>query len=119
MYSRRFSHRAGSRHVQFHRCRMNGNLVDRQLMKHNIHARVGALSSITCDRGGQTWQADTVDAAEFTSIHFAGGYASGWELLRDIQHDPIVPVESANTARAFALRYPAPAMLQQLLSSCA
>ena len=41
----------------------------------------------------------------------------GWELLRDIQHDAIVPVESANTARALALRYPAPAMLQQLLAS--
>ena len=41
----------------------------------------------------------------------------GWELLRDIQHDAIVPVESANTARALALRYPAPATLQQLLAS--
>ena len=41
----------------------------------------------------------------------------GWELLRDIQHDAIVPVESANTARALALHYPAPAMLQQLLAS--
>lgn len=45
-------------------------------MKHKIHAMDGALSSITCDRCGQTWQADTVDAAEFTSIDFTGGYGS-------------------------------------------
>ena len=45
-------------------------------MKHKIHARDGALSSIICDRCGQTWQADTVDGAEFTSIDFAGGYGS-------------------------------------------
>ena len=75
-HSRRFSHRAGNRHVQFHKCRLNGNLVDRQLMKRKIHSRVGALSSITYDRCGQTWQADTVDAAEFTSIDFACGYTS-------------------------------------------
>ena len=65
-----------NRDVQFHECRLNGNLVDRQLMKHKSHARAGALSSITCHRCGQTWQADTVDAAEFTSIDFACGYTS-------------------------------------------
>ena len=41
----------------------------------------------------------------------------GWELLREIQHDAIVPVESGDSARALALRYPAPAMLQELLAS--
>ena len=45
-------------------------------MKHKIPAIDSALSSITCDRCGQTWQADTVDAAEFTSIDFTGGYGS-------------------------------------------
>ena len=45
-------------------------------MKHKIAAIDGARSSITCDRCGQTWQADTVDAAEFTSIDFTGGYGS-------------------------------------------
>lgn len=43
-------------------------------MKHKIPAIDGTLTSITCDRCGQTWQADTVDAAEFTSIDFTGGY---------------------------------------------
>src|SRR5437868_15490194 len=41
----------------------------------------------------------------------------GWELLRDIQRDATVPVESGDSARALALRYPAPAMLQELLAS--
>ena len=41
----------------------------------------------------------------------------GWELLRDIQQDAIVPVESGDSAKALALRYPAPAMLQELLAS--
>jgi len=41
----------------------------------------------------------------------------GWELLRDIQQDATVPVESRDCARALALRYPAPAMLQALLAS--
>jgi hypothetical protein len=41
----------------------------------------------------------------------------GWELLRDIQQDATVPVESGDRARALALRYPAPAMLQELLAS--
>jgi len=41
----------------------------------------------------------------------------GWELLRDIQQDATVPVESGDSARALALRYPAPAMLQELLAS--
>ena len=41
----------------------------------------------------------------------------GWELLRDIQRDATVPVESGDRARALALRYPAPAMLQELLAS--
>ncbi len=41
----------------------------------------------------------------------------GWELLRDIQQDAAVPVESRDSARALALRYPAPAMLQELLAS--
>ena len=46
-------------------------------MKHKIiPATDGAPSSITCDRCRQTWQADTVDAAEFTSIDFTGGYGS-------------------------------------------
>ena len=45
-------------------------------MKHKIPAIDGALSSITCDRCGQTWQADTIHAAEFTSIDFTGGYGS-------------------------------------------
>jgi hypothetical protein len=40
----------------------------------------------------------------------------GWELLRDIQQDATVPVESGDRSRALALRYPAPAMLQELLS---
>ena len=41
----------------------------------------------------------------------------GWELLRDIQQDSAVPVESRDSARTLALRYPAPAMLQALLAS--
>ena len=41
----------------------------------------------------------------------------GWKLLRDIQQDATIPVESGNSARALALRYPAPAMLQELLAS--
>ena len=41
----------------------------------------------------------------------------GWELLRDIQRDATVPVENGDSARALALRYPAPAMLQELLAS--
>ena len=41
----------------------------------------------------------------------------GWELLRDMQRDETVPVESVDRARALALRYPAPAMLQELLAS--
>ena len=41
----------------------------------------------------------------------------GWELLRDIQQDATVPVESGDSARLLALRYPAPAMLQELLAS--
>jgi len=41
----------------------------------------------------------------------------GWELLRDMQRDETVPVESIDRARALALRYPAPAMLQELLAS--
>ena len=41
----------------------------------------------------------------------------GWELLRDIQQDATAPVESGDSARALALRYPAPAMLQELLAS--
>jgi hypothetical protein len=41
----------------------------------------------------------------------------GWELLGDIQQDATVPVESRDGARALALRYPAPAMLQKLLAS--
>ena len=41
----------------------------------------------------------------------------GWELLRDIQQDATVPVESGDSTRALALRYPAPAMLQELLAS--
>ena len=41
----------------------------------------------------------------------------GWELLRDIQQDATVPVESVDRASALALRYPAPAMLQELLAS--
>lgn len=45
-------------------------------MKHKIPATDSALSSITCDRCGQTWQADTIDAVEFTSIDFTGGYGS-------------------------------------------
>ena len=45
-------------------------------MKHKIPATDGALSSITCDRCSQTWPADTVDAAEFTSIDFTCGYGS-------------------------------------------
>ena len=46
-------------------------------MKHKIiPATDGAPSSITCDRCRQTWQADTVDAAEFTSIDFTAGYGS-------------------------------------------
>ena len=31
----------------------------------------------------------------------------GWELLRDIQQDATVPVESGDSAKALALRYPA------------
>ena len=45
-------------------------------MKHKIPAMVDAPSSITCDRCRQTWQANTVDVAEFTSIDFTGGYGS-------------------------------------------
>ena len=45
-------------------------------MKHKVPTQDFALSSITCDRCKQTWQADTVDAAEFTSIDFTGGYGS-------------------------------------------
>ena len=41
----------------------------------------------------------------------------GWELLGDIQQDATVPVDSGDSARALALRYPAPAMLQELLAS--
>ena len=41
----------------------------------------------------------------------------GGELLRDIQRDATVPVQSGDSARALALRYPAPAMLQELLTS--
>ena len=41
----------------------------------------------------------------------------GWELLRDIQQDAAVPVESGDSARTLALRYPATAMLQELLAS--
>lgn len=41
----------------------------------------------------------------------------GLELLRHIQQDATVPVESRDSARALALRYPAPAMLQELLAS--
>ena len=41
----------------------------------------------------------------------------GWELLRDIQQDATVPVESGDSARALALRYPVPAMLPELLAS--
>lgn len=41
----------------------------------------------------------------------------GWELLKDIQQDATVPVESGDSARALALRYPAPAMLEELLAS--
>ena len=41
----------------------------------------------------------------------------GWGLLRDIQQDATVPVESVDRAKALALRYPAPAMLQELLAS--
>ena len=40
----------------------------------------------------------------------------GWELLRDIQQDAAVPVESRDSARALALRHPAPVMLQALLA---
>ena len=45
-------------------------------MKHKTPAIDGAMSSITCDRCGQTWQADTVDAAELTSIDFTAGDGS-------------------------------------------
>ena len=41
----------------------------------------------------------------------------GWELLRDIQQDGTVPVESGDRARAVALHYPAPAILRELLAS--
>lgn len=41
----------------------------------------------------------------------------GWELFSDIQQDATVPVESGDRARALALRYPAPAMLQELPAS--
>ena len=41
----------------------------------------------------------------------------GWGLLRDIRQDATVPVESVDRAKALALRYPAPAMLQELLAS--
>lgn len=41
----------------------------------------------------------------------------GWQLLRDIQQDATVPVESGDSARPLALRYPAPAMIQELLAS--
>lgn len=41
----------------------------------------------------------------------------GWELLEAIQQDPAVPVASGDRARALAIRYPAPAMLQELLAS--
>ena len=41
----------------------------------------------------------------------------GWDLLRDIQLDATVPGESRKRARALALRYPAPGMLQELLAS--
>jgi len=45
-------------------------------MKHKIPVKVGALSSISCDRCRQTWQANPVDAAELTSIDFKAGYGS-------------------------------------------
>lgn len=45
-------------------------------MKHKIPVMVDALSSITCDRCRQTWQANTIDAAELISIDFIGGYDS-------------------------------------------
>lgn len=45
-------------------------------MKHKTPAIDGAMSSVTCDRCGQAWQADTVDAAEFTSIDFTAGDGS-------------------------------------------
>ena len=41
----------------------------------------------------------------------------GWQFLRDIQQDARVPLERRDSARALALRYPAPAMLQELLAS--
>jgi hypothetical protein len=41
----------------------------------------------------------------------------GWELLRDIQQDATVPADSVDCARALALRYPAPAILQELIAS--
>ena len=41
----------------------------------------------------------------------------GWELLEAIQQDPAVPVASGDRARALAIRYPAPAMLRELLAS--
>lgn len=41
----------------------------------------------------------------------------GWELFRDIQQDATVPADSVDCARALALRYPAPAILQELLAS--
>ena len=41
----------------------------------------------------------------------------GSELLRHIQQDATAPVESRDSARALALRYPAPTMLQELLAS--
>ena len=41
----------------------------------------------------------------------------GCELLRAIQQDATVPAESGASARALALRYPAPATLRELLAS--
>ena len=41
----------------------------------------------------------------------------GCELLRAIQQDATVPAESGDSARALALRYPAPATLRELLAS--
>lgn len=41
----------------------------------------------------------------------------GWDLLRDIQLDATVPAGSCERARALALRYPTPVMLQELLAS--
>ena len=41
----------------------------------------------------------------------------GWKLLSVVQRDVTVPIESVQYAKALALRYPAPAMLPELLAS--